>query len=130
VNNQGLGFNITFSAAAADANETNVTLTVVDNDGNTLAEPWILDVWLSDASTGVGLTGTTASGAVEAETNGGTVLVAMTAKKALRVQTLATGKFVLTITDTAKTGFFVCATVPGSGRTAVSDQLVTADYGS
>jgi hypothetical protein len=120
---------ITLTPAAGGANVSEVTITVVDGGGDPLSGVHVLDVYLSDAATGVGLTATTASGTVTAKTASGTVLGALTTKKALRVSTTAAGVFVLEITDTAKTGFYVCAVLPISGRVIVSDQLVTADYG-
>jgi hypothetical protein len=121
--------NITFSPAAGAANVSDVTITVKDAAGATIAAPFNLDVWLSDAATGAGLTGTTASGTVTAKAASGAVIATHSAKKALLVQTLATGVFILEITDTAKTGFYVAATVPSTGRTVVSAQLITANYG-
>lgn len=120
---------VAFSIAAGGANVSEVTITVKDGAGVTLAGVFNLDVWLSDAATGAGLTGTTASGTVTAKAASGAVLGTLTAKKALRVQTLATGVFVLEITDTAKTGFYVAAQSPFTGGTLVSAQLVTASYG-
>jgi uncharacterized membrane protein (Fun14 family) len=120
---------LSFSAAAAGANVTEVTISVLDGAGSVIAGVFNLDVWLSDAATGAGLTAVTASGAVAAKASSGTDLVTETAKKALRVQTLATGVYVLSITDTAKTGFFPCGQVPGTGKTVVGTQLVTGNYG-
>lgn len=118
---------ITFSAAASTSNVSLVTVTVVDGSGATLAGVWNFDLWLSDASTGAGLTATTASGAVAASS--GTDIGVLTSKKALRVQTATTGIYVLSITDTAKTLFYVAATIPGSGRPVVSSRLATGSYG-
>lgn len=129
INTAGQVADITYAAASAAANVCEVTITAVDSDGTAVAAPVLLDVWLSDAATGVGLTGTTASGTVTAKAASGAVFSTYTAKKDLRVQTLATGVFVLEITDTAKTGFYVAATHPVTGAAVVSDQLVTADYG-
>ncbi len=81
-------------------------------------------LYLSDASTGIGLTGTTASGAVTAKAASGTDFGAITAKKALIAQTKADGSFILSITDTAKTGFYVCAVPMRGGVPSVSAQLV------
>lgn len=121
---------VTFAAAAGGANVCEVTLTVVDAAGVAIAEVFNLDVWLSDAATGAGLTGTLASGTVQVKAASGADLEEVTAKKHLRVQTLADGTYVLEITDTAKTQFYVCAKIPGTGKTAISTQLQTADYGS
>jgi hypothetical protein len=129
LNGSDVADTVTFAPAAGASNVCEITITVKNGAGTATAAPTNLDVWLSDAATGAGLTATTASGAVTAKTSSGAVLGTYTAKMALRVQTLATGVFILSITDTAKTGFYVCATVPGSGATAVSAQLVTGNYG-
>lgn len=120
---------LAFAAAAGGSNVSEVTITAQDADGDPVAEALLYDVWLSDAATGAGLTSTTASGTVTAKAASGIVIDTYTAKKALRVQSLATGIFVLEITDTAKTAFFVCASVPGTGQTAVATVLATGDYG-
>jgi hypothetical protein len=124
-----IGSSVSFSIAPAGANVSEVTITVKDGAGVAVAKVHHLDLWLSDAATGAGLTGTTASGTVTAKAASGVVIQTNTAKKALRVQTLATGVFVLEITDTAKTGFYVAATVPLTGAAVVSSQLVTGSYG-
>lgn len=123
----GLPASAAFAVAAGGSNVSEVTVTVKDAAGNTLAGVHHFDLWLSDAATGLGLTGTSASGTVQAKSGGGTVLAALTAKKALRVQSKADGTFVLEITDTAKTGFYPAASI--GGKTVVGAQLVTANYG-
>ena len=90
-----LAADVSFAAAAGGANVCEVTITVKNYAGSTLAGVAHLDVWLSDAETGAGLTGTTTSGTVTAKAASGAVIDTYTAKKALRVQTLATGIFVL-----------------------------------
>lgn len=120
---------ISFAIAAGAANVTNVTISVTNKDGLVIPGVHALDVWLSDAATGIGLTATSASGTVQAKSASGTDLGALTAKKALRVLTLATGVYTLEITDTAKTGFYVAAAT-GILPTQVSRQLVTGDYGA
>jgi hypothetical protein len=119
---------VTISAAAGSANVTNVTFQLKDGAGNALANVTAFEVWLSDAATGIGLTTTTASGSVGAG-SAGADLGAVTTKKALRVATDATGKYVLSITDTGKTGFYPCCTIPGTNKAAVGSQLVTGNYG-
>lgn len=123
---------ITFSPAAGAANVCNVTITVKDNTdptGVALASSRAVLVWLSDATTGIGVTATTASGTVTATT--GTDMVDLTAKKVKIIQTNASGVIVLAITDTAKTLFKVCATPLGSphGAYQVSTALITGNYG-
>lgn len=118
----------TFAAAAGASNVTEVTITVKDQAGVTVAAVHHFDVWLSDSATCAGLTGTTASGTVQAKAASGVDITVYTAKKSLRVETLATGVYILEVTDSAKTGFFVCAAP--AGKAAASAQLVTGDYGA
>ncbi len=120
---------VTFSAAAGGANVCEITITIVDAAGVAVPGVFNFDLWLSDAATGAGLTATTASGAVAVKTSSGVDLATLVSKKALRVQTLATGVYILSITDAAKTGFYPCAQVPGVGTTMVGAQLITANYG-
>ncbi len=115
-------------AKGGSANVCDVTIQVVDENGNACAAVFQLDVWLSDDTTAAaGLTATTASGTVTNGTAGGIVQATYTAKKALRVQTLATGAFVLEITDTAKTAFVVAAQCPGTGQTFLTT-LAAGNY--
>ena len=129
LSNVAVGVSVTLTIAAAGANISEVTITVKDGAGVAIPGVHHFDVWLSDAATGAGLTGTTASGTVTVKAASGVVIDTHTAKKALRVQTLATGIFVLEITDTAKTGFYVAVQHPLTGKAVVSAQLVTASYG-
>ena len=114
--------------AAGGANVSLITIQAVDYFGVAMSQVINFDLWLSDATTGAGLTATTASGAVAAGASGAD-LATLTTKKALRVQTDATGKYILSITDTAKTAFKVCAQVPDSGVTVVGATLATGNYG-
>lgn len=118
----------TFTPAASTSNVCNVTIQLQDGAGNSVAVVTKLDIWLSDAATGIGLTGTTASGGVAAGSSG-TILGALTTSKALSAITDAAGKFILAITDTSKTGFYVACTIPGTNKVAVSAALVTGNYG-
>jgi hypothetical protein len=120
---------VTFAAAAGAANVCEVTITLKDGLGATVASPVPFLLWLSDAASGAGLTATTASGAVTAKGSAGADFGAITTKKAFWAQPLATGVFILSITDTSKTGFYVCAKVPFLERVVVSAQLVTGNYG-
>jgi hypothetical protein len=121
---------IDVAIAQGGANVCEVTLTAQDGHGDAIAKGVPLKIWLSDDAEGVGLTATDASGTVTAKSASGEVFGTLTAKKALQVQTLATGVFILEITDSAKTGFYVAAQLPVAGLPTVSRQLVTGDYGS
>jgi hypothetical protein len=122
--------NVTFSVApgTAGSNISIVTLQVVNNEGASISAALPLVLWLSDSAIGAGLTLITASGPVTVGSTGAD-FGDLTPKKAKVVQTDATGKYVLSITDTAKSPFFVCALVPRRGSTAISTQLVSANYG-
>jgi len=128
-NNATVPTKVAFSIASAGSNISEITITFQDATGATVAvaNPFLL--WLSDAATGAVLTTTAASGTVTAKSASGDDFGALTAKKAFIAQSLATGVFILEITDSAKTGFFVCVQNPVTGEVNVSDQLVTADYG-
>ncbi|KPK71861.1 MAG: hypothetical protein AMJ84_05450 [Acidithiobacillales bacterium SM23_46] len=121
---------LSFAAAAGGANVCEVTISVKDNAGNVLAGNWPLIVWLSDDAGGEGLTSTTASGTVQAKSNEGADLTALTAKKHLTCVCKDAGTYVLEITDSAKTGFYVSAAICGGLAHGVSAQVQTADYGS
>lgn len=130
VGNKELPSDISFVIAAGGANVSEITIAATDISGNTIIGVHNLTIILSDAATGVGLTGTSASGTVQAKSASGTDLAALTAKKALAVNTLADGTYILEITDTAKTGFYVAASIPAHGLMDVSRVLVTGDYGA
>lgn len=120
-------YSVTFSPAAGSSNVCEITIKVTDYGGTTVADVHNLDIWLSDAATGAGLTATSASGTVAAKAASGVDFQIYSAKKAFRVQTLATGVYILSITDTAKTAFYPCASI--AGKTVVGTQLVTGNYG-
>lgn len=118
---------VTFTPAANGSNVCEILITPKDARGTTITGPLSMDLVLSDAATGVGLTATTASGAVAVVSTFGTDLGVLTAKKALSVQTNAAGVYKLSITDTAKTAFYIAVNI--QGRVFVSSPLITANYG-
>lgn len=116
------------NGVGASANISNVSFQVVDVSGAAIAASFVLDIWLSDASTGIGLTATTPSGGIAAVTADGAILDTGTTSKSVRVQTNAAGLMVLAITDTAKTGFWpVASLLTGLGIT-VGAQLTSGSY--
>lgn len=125
-NSQIVALEFTFSPAAGAATICNVTIQAQDGLGNNITGPVVVDLWLSDAASGTGLTATTPSGGISVTT--GTLFATLTTSKAVRAQTNATGGLVLQITDTARTGFFV-AVDNGLNVPKVSAQLVTGNYG-
>jgi hypothetical protein len=77
-----------------------ITVTSVDASGTTVTGVQQLDLWMSESSTGVGLTADTYSGSLVATT--GSILETITAKKHFTVLTAASGIFVGSLTDTAE----------------------------
>lgn len=123
---QGRFSDVTMTAATNGTNATKVTFQLVDHENNAVAAVRTFLITLSDdATNGAGLTATTASGAVAAGASGADI-GALTSKKALVVQTDATGKYILSITDTAKTAFTVVANLPDHVSLLT---LATANYG-
>jgi hypothetical protein len=121
------GYGINFSAAPSTSNICLVTCTLVDYEGFTVASAEEMEIWLSDAATGLGITATTASGAVAANT--GTDLAVLVTKKMIRSQLTANGVYILSITDTSKTGFFVAVKLAKHPKARVSAALVSGNYG-
>lgn len=124
-----LATSATFTFTAGAANVAEVLITPVNSAGTTIARVNQLTVFLSDAATGVGLTGTAASGTVQAKAASGTDVGILTAKKALLVHTLASGLYTLEITASAKTAYYVGVILP-CGLLVVSRVMTGADYGA
>ena len=130
---EGVARYITFSPAAGGAsNHCYATIQVVDAYGNAVAESFMFWVWISDVATGIGLSAK--SDAMAVITDGADfIAIAYTNGNLIFVQTDATGKYVLDITE-ATAGdrdFYIAATIPGgpnAGRIAVSRVLTTADF--
>lgn len=95
------GGNVVTVALAAGANNVmGVTITVKDEDGNTVTGVHMLEVWATSLSTGLNLTAAAFSGDLVA--SAGYILASITAKKHWRILTAATGIFTGNLTDTAE----------------------------
>lgn len=106
-------------AASGTTDGMQITITVVDGAGNTIAAAHCLEVWISESSAGAGLTADSYSGTVTATT--GAILTAFTAKKHFSVVTAATGIAVLLAVDSANPADqYVCVRNPLTGRVIVS----------
>lgn len=86
-------------AASATTDGMDVTVTAVDGNGATVAAVTPVEVWISEAATGIGLTADTYSGTVTAGT--GSFHTALTAKKHFMGVTAATGIMVFTAVASA-----------------------------
>lgn len=130
----GVARDIKFSPAAGGAStHSYVTIQVVDAYGNNVAESLVFWVWLSDVATGIGLS--SYSDAMAVITYGADLIaIAATGGNLILVQTDATGKYVLDITEGTTADqpkIYVAATIPGgpnAGRTTVSRILTAADF--
>jgi hypothetical protein len=111
-------------AVSGGANVTLISLSIARIDGRSGVHT--CDLWLSDAASGAGLTAVTASGAVAAGASG-LILQTITASKVFKILTTATGLFILSITDSAKTPFVVCVEIEGRAYPVIT--LTTANYG-
>lgn len=106
-------------AASATTDGMDITITVKDGDGRTIAAAHCIEVWISESAAGAGLTADSYSGTVTAST--GAILTAYTAKKHFSVVTAATGIAVMTAVASANpTDQYVCVRNPLSGRVIVS----------
>lgn len=119
---------IAFTIATGATNETRITGTLQNKEGGTIAGSYMVDFFLSDAATGIGVTAATASGVVDVYNSTGTNLGMGTAKKSFRLMTKSDGTFAITITDTAKTQFYICASTPCINAVQVG-RVLTANYG-
>ena len=124
---KGIPTGVTITAAAGGTQYyCDVTFQVVDMASNAVAGFFVFDVWLSDAATGAGLTATTPSGGIAAETSGGAIFGVNTTSKCVLAQTNSSGAFVLRIVDSAKTAFYPAAAL--NVVPIIGAQLTTANY--
>jgi hypothetical protein len=101
---------VTVTAVAGAANVSTVTVTSKDANGATVTGiQWYLLLTTSDAAGGT-ISATAYSGTLVAVT--GTIPITYTAKHAFLVATDATGVFVGSLTDTAKTADFIAVLSP------------------
>lgn len=106
-------------AASATTDGMDITITVLDSDGNTLADVYAFEIYMSESATGQGLTADTYSGTLTAST--GAILTTLTAKKHFSVVTAATGIFVGTLVDSANPADqYVVVSNPATGEIVVS----------
>lgn len=106
-------------AASATTDGMDITITAKDAASATLDAVHNLEVWMSEDSTGIGLTADTYSGDLTATT--GAVLTALTAKKHWSVVTAASGIFAATLVDSANPADqYVAVRNPFNGKVVVS----------
>lgn len=115
----GVGSQVTWAVAAGAANICILTGTVKNAAGVAVAAVHVLDVYLSTQPDGSVISATSYSTGAAITT--GAAIVALTANKAWKVATDATGKVSISITATGKPATeYACAVMPRSLRPSVS----------
>lgn len=110
---------VSWSVAAGAANICIMTGTLKDAAGVTIAASRPLDIYISAAATGIGVSGTSYSTGASITT--GTSNIAFTANKAWRINTHTNGTFAISITATGKPATeYGVAIVPTTGKLSIS----------
>lgn len=113
------------TVAPGAANVCIATIQLQNNEGANVASATNLEVWVSDSAAGLGLTANANTTEVAATT--GALMGILTTEKCWIIQTDATGKAVLSITDTGKHATYVAARTPH--RAAISVAPSVCVYG-
>jgi hypothetical protein len=109
------------NAASATTDGMESTFTVKNANGDTVEAVTCLEVWISEATTGIGLTADSYSGSSSAVSTYGAIHTALTAKKHFMVVTNASGVFrLLSIASANPTDQYVCCKNPLGGGVTVS----------
>lgn len=122
-----LPMQITAAIAVGSTNQSVITFTLKDADGNAITTPQFLVVWLSAAATGIGIHGTAPSVGLTVST--GTQFGVLTTAKAVLARCNASGVVAVTIEDASKTTYYVGCSPLENDFNHVTRQLVTGDYG-
>ena len=113
-------------SAGAATDEMDITITVKDAAGETIAAQRLLEVWITDSDTTFAETSTSASGALTAVD--GSIVIVHTAKKHIICLTPSTGIINLSLVDSANTaGEIVCVRL-ANGLFSQSAASVGTDY--
>lgn len=118
---------VVITHAAGASNIVNITFTVNDAAGAAVAKPTFIDVWLSDAATGLAVTSHAADTITASK---GSVWHVDTAAIALKLQTAADGIATIVVTDTHKTAYYVCAALGIDPRANAIHLLAAGDFGA
>lgn len=110
---------VSWAVAAGAANVCIFTGTLKDAAGATIAESRVIDLYISEAATGIGISADSYSTGASITT--GTQLIAFTANKAWRINTHTDGTFAISITDTGNPADqYAVAIGPLTGELSVS----------
>lgn len=115
---------VTFTIGAEAANVINVGLQLTDAAGNDLDEIGTVFAFLSDASTGIGISGTAPATSVAIGTDGA-IIKEHTTKLAWTLQSEADGDIDLDITETGADTWYMVVVLP-DGTSVVSGAITFA----
>jgi hypothetical protein len=124
---QNLHLDATFTIGAEGGGGTTINVAVVvkqDKAATAVSSRRVLDVYLSDSSTGAGIIGTAPSSGGAIGTNG-VILASVTANKYYKVLTTAAGLFDITFTEAGAKTFYLVVVMP-NGRLVVSSAITFA----
>ena len=111
---------VTITWAAGNAtDEAEVTIQFYDKNSVAFSGAVVFDFWISEASTGLGLTADTYSGDVTVQT--GTELAESVSKKSFRVLTNASGQAVMSLVDSGNPSDQYAVVSLPTGQITVSD---------
>lgn len=106
-------------ATSVTVDGIDITITVQDGEGNAIAGVFALDVWISEAATGIGITAESYSGDVTVVT--GSELVEHVAKKVFLATTDANGVLgMLAVDSSNEVDQYIAVRNPATGRVVVS----------
>lgn len=108
-------------AASATTDGLEAAYQAIDSRGASVPGVRPIEAWISEASTGIGLTADTYSGTVTAVASSGSIHTALTAKKHFRGVTNADGLFKILAVDSANPADqYFCASRPDGEGVVVS----------
>lgn len=119
---------VTVAIAAGAANVCTISIQVVDGFGTAKAGVKQLRLYMTSSATGLTVSAVAYSGSIVATT--GAILATITAKFVFDIITNASGVWVGSLTDTAKTAGEKVAVVRPDGEIKLSAATVTGSYGA
>lgn len=120
--NANAPYGASFTLGAETANTRNVAIQLTDRKGAAVAQRTMVDVYISDAATGVGLTATVPTSNLAVGTNG-TIMATLTTNKHVKVLTDASGRVDINVIQTAVIATYRIVVVLPDGSLVISSAL-------
>jgi len=112
----------TITVAAESGNNVDVTVQLTDAEGNNLAHSAVIDIFLSDAATGLDVTSAGVDGGISVPATG-SLIATLSTGIASKIQTDATGQAIIRTTDATATGTWYMVVQLPSGKQVVSGAI-------